>query len=153
MKRLLTLSLILLAPASIRAADDEAKKQAQEILTRGATLFDTRDAVAMASTYTEDAELSLVSKDKDTGTYKAQDTHGRTAIERFYQDFFKDRDSSTKSRNNVEYAHFVGNDLLIIQGTFTPDVSKNDSFAFVQVRAKKGDKWLILNLQLFIIMD
>jgi hypothetical protein len=153
MKRLLALFLVLLAPLVAQAADEEAKKLAQEILNRGATVFDTRDAVAMANTYTEDAELSLVSKDKDTGTYKAQDTHGRTAIERFYQDYFKDRDSATRSRNNVEYAHFVGNDLLIIHGTFTPDVSKTDAFPFVQVRAKKGDKWLILNLQLFIVLD
>jgi hypothetical protein len=27
------------------------------------------------------------------------------------------------------------------------------SFPFVQVRAKKGDKWLLMNLQLFIVKE
>jgi uncharacterized protein (TIGR02246 family) len=153
MARFLTIPLILLTPFVAVADDQSAKATAQEILTKGAALFDTHNAAAMADTYTEDSELSLVAKDKDTGTYKPQDTHGRTAIERFYQDFFKDQTSGTKSRNVVEHAHFVGNDLLIIHGTFAPDASKNESFPFVQVRAKKGDRWLILNLQLFIVTE
>ena len=153
MARSLLLCLAWLWPTAALAADPEAKLIAQDILTKGAALFDTRDAAAMAATYTEDAELILFAKDKDTGTYKAQVTRGRSAIERLYQNLFKDRKPGTTSRNVVEFAHFVGSDLLIIHGTFTLDVSQGASFPFVQVRAKKGDKWLLMNLQLFIVKD
>jgi hypothetical protein len=116
-------------------------------------LFDTRDAAAMAATYTEDAELSLLIKDKDTGTYRAQVTRGRSAIERGYQNIFKDRKAGTTSQNVVEYAHYIGTDLLIIHGTFTLDVNQEGSYSFVQVRAKQGEKWLIMSLQLFVVSE
>jgi ketosteroid isomerase-like protein len=153
MARLVVLSVALLLPTMAPAADLDAKQLAQAILTKGATLFDTRDAAAMAATYIEDAELSLVIKDKATGTYKVQVTRGRSAIERGYQNIFKDRKPGTTSRNVVEYAHFVGTDLLIIHGTFTLDVGQEGSFPFVQVRAKQREKWLIINLQLFVVSE
>lgn len=153
MAHFVILSLALLLPTAALAADKDAKQLAQAILTKGAALFDTRDAAAIAATYSEDAELILVAKDKDTGTYKTQVTRGRSAIQRGYQDVFKDRKAGTTSRNVVEYAHFVGTDLLIIHGTFTLDVSQGVSFPFVQVRAKKGDKWLIMSLQLFLVSE
>src|SRR5262245_6234841 len=105
MARFVILPLALLSPTVALAADTDAKQLAQAILTQGAALFDTRDAAAMAATYTEDAEVSVVTKDKDTGTYKAQVTRGRSAIERGYRDIFKDRKAGTRSRNVVEYAH------------------------------------------------
>ncbi len=153
MARFVILSLALLLPRVAPAADPDAKQLAQAILTKGAALFDTRDAAAMAATYIEDAELSLVIKDKGTGTFKAQVTRGRSAIERGYQNIFKDRKAGTRSRNVVEYAHFVGTDLLIIHGTFTLDVSQEVSFPFVQVRTKQGEKWLIMSVQLFVIAE
>ena len=153
MAHFVILSLALLLPTAAPAADEDAKQLAQSILTKGAALFDTRDAAAMAATYTEDAELILFAKDKDTGTYKAQVTRGRSAIEQGYQNIFKDRKPGTTSRNVVEFAHFVGTDLLIIHGTFTLDVSQGGSFPFIQVRAKKGEKWLLMNLQLFIVKE
>lgn len=152
MTRYAVFSLVLLLPSVASAADaaTEAKTLAQDILTKGAALFDTRDAAAMAATYTEEAEFTLISKDKDTGRFKAENTHGRTAIERFYQDFFKDRKPGTMSRNVVEYARLVGTDLLIIHGNFTPDVAQGDALPFVQVRIKDGDQWLIMSLQLVL---
>src|SRR5262245_35382918 len=149
----LLLSLACLWPTAALAADPDARRLAQDILTKGAALFDTRDAAAMAATYTEDAELTLFAKDKDTGTYKVQVTRGRTAIQRGYQDLFKDRKAGTTSRNVVEFAHFVGTDLLIIHGTFRLDVSQGASIPFIQVRAKKGEKWLLMSLQLFIVKE
>jgi hypothetical protein len=107
----------------------------------------------MAATYTEDAEVSAVTKDKDTGMYKVEVTRGRPAIERGYQDLFKDRKAGTTSRNVVKYADLVGTDLLIIHGTFTLDVSQEGSFPFVQVRTKQGEKWLIMSLQLFGVSE
>ena len=55
MARLVILSLALLLPTVAPPADPDAKRLAQAILTKGAALFDTRDAAAMAATYTEDA--------------------------------------------------------------------------------------------------
>jgi hypothetical protein len=40
-------------------------------------------------------------------------------------------------------------DLLVIRGMFILDVADEHPLPFIQVRAKEGDKWLILNLQLF----
>jgi ketosteroid isomerase-like protein len=153
MVRFAILSLTLLAPMAVTAAEQDAKKLAQDILTKGAALFDTRDAAAMADTFAEDAELSLVGKDKDTGIYKASVTRGRSAIERFYHNLYRGEKSGTMSRNVVEFAHFVEDDLLIIHGTFRPDVGHGRPIPFVQVRAKTGDKWLILSLQLFLVSE
>lgn len=150
MLRFVILACSLLVPAAASADETEAKKQAEDILTKGSALFDTRDAAAMTATYTEDAGLSLISKDKGTGKYKTDNSRGRVEVERFYQDFFKDRKPGTTSRNLVEFARFVGSDLLIIHGRFTPDVGQGDSFPFVQVRVKEGDKWLITGLQVFL---
>ncbi|MHC5538368.1 hypothetical protein ACYOEI_09080 [Singulisphaera rosea] len=152
MIRLVILSLMLLS-AKAPSSDEVARSLAHDLLTKGATQFDTRDAAAMAANYAEDAELTLVSKDRDTGSYKPSDTRGRTAIEQFYRDLYKDRASGSTSRNTVEYAHFIASDVLVIHGSFTPDVAKGGSFPFVQVRAKQGDRWLIVNLQLFLIAD
>lgn len=152
MIRLTILALMLLS-AKAPSSDEEARSLAHEILTKGASQFDTRDPAAMAATYTEDAELTLVGKDRDSGTYKPSDTRGRTAIEQFYRDIFKDRAPGSTSRNTVEYAHFIASDVLIIHGSFTPDVAKGGAFPFVQVRAKQGDRWLIVNLQLFLVAD
>jgi len=153
MARFVILSLALLFPSAAPAADTDAKQLAQDLLTKGAALFDTRDAAAMAATFTEDAEGSLFLKDKDTGKYKVQVSRGRSAIEQGYQNIFKARKPGTTSRNVVEYAHFVGPDLMIIHGTFTLDVSQGLSFPFIQVRTKQGDKWLILSLQVFVISE
>jgi hypothetical protein len=147
------LCLAVLLPTTAEADDTDAKNLAQDILTKGAALFDVRDAAAMAATYVEDAEVIIVIKDKDTGTFKTQVSRGRSAIENGYQNIFKDRKPGTKSRNLVEYAHFVGTDLMIVHGSFTLDVSQGVSLPFVQVRAKRGEKWLIMSLQIFVVSE
>ena len=64
------LSLALLLPTAAPADDTDAKKLAQDILTKGAALFDKREAAAMAATYMEDADGIVVIKDNDTGTIR-----------------------------------------------------------------------------------
>ena len=152
MKRFAILVLALSLPSVASAADaaTEAKTLAQDILTKGAALFDTRDAAAMAATYTEEAEFTLIARDKDTGKFKTEKANGRTAMERYYQDFFKNRKPDTTSRNVVEWAHLVGSDVLIIHGNFAPDVAQGDAFPFVQIRVKDGDRWLIMSLQIVL---
>lgn len=150
MTRFAILSAALLLPVAAHAAPD-AKPLAQEILDKGAALFDARDAAALAATYTEDAEISLVGKDPVSGAYKTQAVRGRQAIEKGYQDLFKDAQSAQKSKNRVEFAHFVSADLMVIHGHFQPDTSKEGEIPFIQVRLKKGDQWLMMDLQLFVV--
>jgi ketosteroid isomerase-like protein len=148
----LTLGAALLVVPAADSTQD-AKSLAQDILTKGAALFDSRDAAAMAATYAENAEITAYSKDNTTGALKTERGGGRANIQKAYADLFKNRSPSTRSRNVVEDAHFVGPDLLIIRGTFLLDVANEHPIPFIQVRTKQGDKWLILNLQLFGVSE
>src|SRR5947209_16148583 len=62
-----TLLVVLALPFSARADDKDAKKLAQQTLDKGASLFDARDAAALAATYTEDAQVHWIDKDNSTG--------------------------------------------------------------------------------------
>jgi ketosteroid isomerase-like protein len=148
MMYLLTLGATLfVAPAADSAQD--ARSLAETILTKGAALFDSRDAAAMAATYAENAEVTAYSRDDKTGVLKTETGRGRADVQKFYGDLFKNRSPSARCRNVVEDAHFVGPDLLVIRGTFILDVGAEHPIPFTQVRTKQGDRWLILNLQLF----
>ena len=151
MKRFAIFALMFVVPFSLRAQDKDAKMVAQEVLDKGSALFDTRDAVAMAATYTEDAELLWIDKDSTTGEIKVSVKKDRTEIESLYRDLFKDAKEQTTSKNTVEYARFVGADLMVIHGSFQPNVDKQGKFPFVQMRLKLGEKWVIKNLQLYVI--
>jgi hypothetical protein len=151
MKRFAIFALLFVVPFSLKAQDKDAKTVAQEVLDKGSALFDTRDAVAMAATYTEDAELLWIDKDSTTGEIKVSVKKDRTEIESLYRDLFKDAKEKTTSKNTVEYARFVGADLVVIHGVFQPDVDKQSKFPFVQMRLKQGEKWVIKNLQLYVI--
>jgi hypothetical protein len=151
MKRFAICALMFMVPFSLRAQDKDAKTVAQEVLDKGSALFDTRDAVAMAATYTEDAELLWIDKDSTTGEIKVSVKKDRTEIESLYRDLFKDAKEQTTSKNTVEYARFVGADLMVIHGAFQPNVDKQGKFPFVQMRLKQGEKWVIKNLQLYVI--
>jgi hypothetical protein len=151
MKRFAIFLLMFMIPFSLRAQDKDAKTVAQEVLDKGSALFDTRDAVAMAATYTEDAELLWIDKDSTTGEIKVSVKKDRTEIESLYRDLFKDAKEQTTSKNTVEYARFVGADLMVIHGSFQPNVDKQGKFPFVQMRLKLGEKWVIKNLQLYVI--
>ena len=153
MRRLgiLAVALVLALSGSVRAQEKDARKLAQEILDKGAALFDTRDATAMAATYTEEAQIQWIERDDSTGEIKVSIKKDRTEIESLYRDLFKDSKEKTTSKNIVEFARFVGSNVMIIQGDFQPNVAKEGKFAFVQMRVKQGEKWLIKNLQLFVI--
>ncbi|HEX8201909.1 MAG TPA: hypothetical protein VF590_15640 [Isosphaeraceae bacterium] len=142
---------LLLLPVAAGADDQDPKRLAQEILDKGAALFDARDAAKLAATYTQDGEIGLVAKDPDSGTYRTQTTRGRQAIERAYQTLFKDGRGEAKSRNHVEFAHFLAPDLLLIHGHFQPDTNQEGKFPFVQLRTKRDDQWLLMGLQLFVV--
>jgi hypothetical protein len=151
MKRLAIFAMIFVSPIVVSAQEKDAKTVAQDVLNKGAALFDTRDAAAMAATYTEDAQLLWIDKDSTTGEIKVTVKKDRTEIEALYHDLFKDAKEKTTSKNTVEFARFVSTELMVIHGVFQPNVDKEGTFPFVQMRIKQGEKWLIKNLQLYVI--
>ncbi len=151
MKRFAIFALMFVGPVSVSAQEKDAKTVAQDVLDKGAALFDTRDATAMAATYTDDAQLLWIDKDSTTGEIKVTVKKDRTEIESLYHDLFKDAKEKTTSKNTVEFARFVGAELMVIHGVFQPNVDKQGKFPFVQMRVKQNEKWLIKNLQLYVI--
>jgi ketosteroid isomerase-like protein len=134
-------AVVLLGADAAQAQDQSgAKEAAQAVLTKGAALFDTRDASAMAATYLDDGELSIIAKSQTMGEYKAQTARGRSAIQAAYENLFKGRQPGTRSKNTVEFAHYVGPDLMVIHGRFDLDVDQpGGELPFVQIRVKQGD--------------
>ena len=119
MKRFAIFALMFVVPIAVRAQDKDAKAVAQDVLDKGAALFDTRDAAAMAATYTEDAQLLWIDKDSSTGEIKVSVKKDRAEIESLYHDLFKDAKEKTTSKNTVEFARFVGADLMVIHGSLS----------------------------------
>jgi len=147
----LALALALGLFSTARADDKDAKTLAQEILDKGAKLFDKHDATVMAATYTEDAQIDLIEKDKSTGEIKINVKTGRSEIESFYRDLFKNARESTTSKNTVEFARLLSSDVMLIEGTFQPETDKELKVPFVQMRIKQNDKWLMRTLHLYVL--
>jgi len=134
-------------PAGV--TDETASQLAKKLTEKGAATFDTRNAEAMAASYLEDGEVTLIGKGE--AGYDSKTHKGREEITTLYRDFFKDADV-IKSRNEVEMARLLQPDLLVIYGTFEIQKgSQTSRFPFFQVRVKKGDDWRISSLQLFIV--
>ncbi len=152
----LAMGMALLVPLGLRADEpgdkplDEATKLAVKLTEQGAAVFDTYSAKAMADFYTEDAEITLVTRG-DEGL-KVQAHKGKDEIENFYGEIFK-KPETIKSRNHVEYAKFLAPDILVIAGTFDPNTLQADSpkIPFYQVRLRTGDKWLMSSLRVFFV--
>ena len=147
------LSLAFCLPSPAPADEPDARTVAQDLLKKGSALFDAQDAMALSATYTDEARVEWIEKDKDTGKYKTSSKEGRTEIDSLYRDLFKDPSRKRTSRNTVEFAKFVAPDVLLIQGYFEPDVNEGGKYSFVQERVKEGDKWLIRNLRLYILFN
>ncbi len=146
------LVVVSLTPGLTRGddRDDEAKKIAVKITTEGAATFDTMNAPAMAAYYEEDARLGMVTRDNEG--FKTEFHNGRAEIERFYAKLFE-KPETLKSYNDVTAARLLAPDVLTIDGTFDVNTLKPDSpkIPFHQVRVKKGDKWLILSMEIFYV--
>jgi len=157
MRRLLTtVSALLLGTFFVVTAQgqdqggDEAIKLAKKLTEEGAATFNTANAKAMADYYTADAKVTLHGRN-DQG-FSAKEYDGREEIQGLYADLFKDR-GTIRSKNTVEYAKLLASDVLVIAGTFEPnlDADKPLKVPFYQVRHKRGDKWLINSLQIFVV--
>ena len=75
---------LVVALSSAPDPTQDAKSLAQDILTKGAALFDSRDAAAMAATYTEKAQVTAYSRDDETGALKTETGRGRADVQKFY---------------------------------------------------------------------
>jgi len=142
------LFLLVIPGAAFGQDDVRAMALAKLTLDRGAAMFDTRDAEAMAATYGESAQIIVIKRESDTDDVVVETKNGRTAITKSYRDIFKDRLPEHRSRNTVESARFLGNDLLLIRGRFAVNRDRADIAQFVQLRARKGEQWKIVTLQL-----
>jgi hypothetical protein len=143
------LSLIW-SPNFVTVQEKDAKGVAQELLNKGALLFDKHDAAAMAETYADNARVTWVEKDKDTGKYKFETKDGRAEIEKLYRGLFENSTEKTTSRNTVEFAKFISSNLMVIEGTFEPKIDQG-KYAFTQERVKQGDRWLIQTLRIYVV--
>ena len=138
MKRLMIFGLMFAFPFTLMAQEKDAKTVAQDVLDKGSALFDTRDATAMAATYTEDAQLFWIDKDSSTGEIKIDVKKDRTEIESLYRDLFKDAKEETTSKNTVELARFVTPDLMVIHGVLS---ARRGQAGEVPVRANACEGW------------
>jgi uncharacterized protein (TIGR02246 family) len=147
-RSLLAMMLLLAPSVALAGNDDQALALAKDLLDRGAALFDTRDAAAMADTYVDDAELMTIKRDADSDRVEIKTWHGRAAIEKAYADIFKDRLPEHRSRNTVEEARFLRPDVMLIRGRFAMNREQGDTVQFVQIRVTHDGKWKIASLQL-----
>ena len=147
---LLILGLVLSAPLPAHAFEEDAKAQAQAVLDKGSALYDKKDAAVMAATYTEDAQILWIAKEENSSDIALNPKKGRAEIESFYREVYKDSTEKTTSKNVVQFARLVTPEILVIHGTFQPEVDKSGMYPFVQTRVKRGDKWLIKTLQFFV---
>jgi hypothetical protein len=143
--------IVAATPAATAQDDAQARTVAQEVLDRGAALFDARDAAAMAATFLDDAEIALLKRESDSARVTIESAHGKAAIEKGYADIFKDRDPAHRARNTVETARFLGPDTLLISGRFALDRDQGDLIRFVQIRVREGDAWKVATMQLMVL--
>jgi ketosteroid isomerase-like protein len=136
------------------AAADEAQAQAEKLLTAGAKMFDAKDAKGLAATYTDDAVITSLTRDKNSREIKTQTYIGRETIEKTYVDMFKG-DATLHAKNTIKHVYQIAPDVLAIAGEFSPDTQASDpiKIPFVQVRVKQGDAWKIASLQLLLLLD
>ncbi len=142
---------LVLGTAQARA-DDPALALARKLTDAGAATFNNLNAKTMAAYYTEDAKLTVESREGEQVTLKEHVGHDE--IEQFYYDLFENREPGTiVSRNHVEYARLLADDVLVIAGVFEPNTRDEKSLKvpFYQVRVKHGDKWLITSMRIFIV--
>ena len=145
MSTFLIAAILAVSPASQGAEDPTAL--ADRLLTKGEELFNARDAAGLAATYADDARIELFLR-QQSGGWDVKSYEGAEEIRSNYANLFNN-EGSINARNVVEYARLVGDDLLVIAGTFEPDLASGLLIQFEQLRVRDRDgRWLIRRLQL-----
>ena len=150
-RSLFTVALLAFPSAQALAdPDDGARAEAQAILDKGEALFDTRNAAAMAATFTENGSIVVIKRQDNAsqGEVVLESFSGRAEIEKSYAKIFKERLPEHHAHNTVDFARHLGPNLLLIQGRFSLNRDQGDSIQFVQVRARVGSEWKIVSMQL-----
>jgi ketosteroid isomerase-like protein len=139
-----------LAPTAARA--DEASDLAKKVLDQGALFFEKKNLADMVNQYLEDARVFGVQKDQNTGEIQVETWVGKSEIESQYRKLF-DESKPFYAKNEVNYARLIGDDILMVAGTFHLAVGDGQplKLPFVQVREKRGDAWKIRSMRVFII--
>jgi ketosteroid isomerase-like protein len=137
---------LLLGEAVAADPKSEADTIAEAFLKAGSKLFDAEDAAGLAATYTEDAQILLVTK-RD-GQIQNEGRRGRADIEELYRSVFQAVDEPD-SENTIEHAHLISPEVLVVHGRFRAKPGMAE-FPFVQLREKRGDRWLLSRLWLFL---
>lgn len=150
----LALALGFCALSAGRADDpaDDPKAVALKVTAAGAAMFDARDAKGLALTYADDARLDVYSKEKGSTALKVETKVGRAEIQAFYEELFKNP-GQVHARSTVEHARRLDDDVIAFSGVFEPNTENAEplKLPFTQVRARQGDAWKIVSLQLFIL--
>ena len=135
----------------VRAQDDAARRLAEKLTADGATAFANRQVDTLMSTYESTAHITAYLRDNEGGI-KEQSYNSYETIRALYNDLFKD-EGPIEAHNTVDYAKFIGADLLLISGTFevTKD-GKTQQLPFTQLRHKVGENWRILHLDLLLML-
>ena len=159
MHRTLLATLAFALPLSLMvvpavAADDEAKATAGKLLAAGEKLFDAKDAKGLAATYTDDAVITTLSRDKNSRAIETKTYIGRETIEKTYVDLFKG-DATLHAKNTIKHVYQIAPDVLAIAGELSPNSQDSNPIKvpFVQVRVKQGEAWKIASLQLLLLLD
>lgn len=153
------LAIALLAGVSGEGFADDVRNLAQRLVDENSVLVNAKDDASLAETFTEDATITLVCKDPDTGHYmvEVRDTGvNRWNIRQLYLDMHSGLlpengpGKKIASKNIVEYASMIEPDLLVIHGYFQPWQDEAMRWPFIQVRRKHGDKWLTMSNRVFL---
>ncbi len=136
----------VLSTNAVEPTQEQAQAIAEQALKAGSELFRSRNAEALANTYTENGEIHLISR--RNGELNVEVRKGRNAVLDFYEEIFE-HEGTIDATNTVESARLIGSDLLVINGRFRPEAGKGE-FPFVQLRTKQGEDWKLQTLWFFI---
>ena len=154
----LLLASLLLVPVITHAQETklgEARDLAQRLVDKNTAFVDAEDYAALLASYTEDANISLVCKDPDTGDYMTAVRDHSGSIWQMYRDLHsgllpENGPKKIASKSTVEYANMIEPDLLVIHGYFQPYRDEDMRWPFIQVRRKLGDEWRIMSQRVFM---
>jgi hypothetical protein len=151
--RLVASAFVLCLVFSAQTQAEDAVELAKKVTSEGAKILCSKSTPAMMATYAEDSQVEVLSRNASSGGLNRDIRTGKSEIQKLYDELFK-TEGAIDARNVVDSARFLGSNLLLITGTLEISAGgQSSTFAFVQVRTKEADRWLLTNLQVFVVSD
>lgn len=126
--------------------DTAAMQLAKELTDAGTRMFAAGDGAGLAAQYVDDAEI-VEKTVEPVGPPTVKFHRGGEAIRKVYENV-KDLTKHNLT-NEVHFARFVTPDMLFIAGDLLMNVDgQTKHMPFTQIRAKSGQTWKIVCLQL-----